>query len=91
MFSFAFYMVWLQREVPTHIQGRLMSTITMVASPLGLALFGALFDWQTTQPRLRDSLIFLEIQLENLHFLYTFLAAFFIPVNYTSLINKKEG
>ncbi|WP_372585692.1 MFS transporter [Enterococcus lactis] len=55
-------MVWLQREVPTHIQGRLMSTITtitMVASPLGLALFGALFDWQTTQPRLRDSLIFL--------------------------------
>ncbi|KAF3375007.1 hypothetical protein BXA52_18500, partial [Enterococcus faecium] len=22
MFSFAFYMVWLQREVPTHIQGR---------------------------------------------------------------------
>ncbi|EMW6345144.1 TPA: hypothetical protein ACF3UD_000285 [Enterococcus faecium] len=94
MFSFTFYMVWLQREVPTHIQGRLMSTITtitMVASPLGLALFGALFDWQTTQPRLRDSLIFLEIQLENLHFLYTFLAAFFIPVNYTSLINKKEG
>ena len=73
-------MVWLQREVPTHIQGRLMSTITtitMVASPLGLALFGALFDWQTTQPRLRDSLIFLEIQLENLHFLYTFLAAFY--------------
>ena len=62
MFSFAFYMVWLQREVPTHIQGRLMSTITtitMVASPLGLALFGALFDWKTTQPRLRDSLIFL--------------------------------
>ncbi len=55
-----------------------ITTITMVASPLGLALFGALFDWQTTQPRLRDSLIFLEIQLENLHFLYTFLAAFFI-------------
>ena len=48
-----------------------ITTITMVASPLGLALFGALFDWQTTQPRLRDSLIFLEIQLENLHFLYT--------------------
>ncbi|MBL5008612.1 hypothetical protein CU017_1055 [Enterococcus lactis] len=34
---------------------------------------------------------FFDIQLENLHFLYTFLAAFFIPVNYTSLINKKEG
>ncbi|MCO5390875.1 hypothetical protein NG843_10295 [Enterococcus faecium] len=76
------------------MQGRLMSTmiaITMVASSLELALFDAFFVWQTTQPRLRDSLIFLEIQLENLHFLYTFLAAFFIPVNYTSLINKKEG
>lgn len=36
-----------------------ITTITMVASPLGLALFGALFDWKTTQPRLRDSLIFL--------------------------------
>lgn len=36
-------------------------------------------------------IVFFDIQLENLHFLYTFLAAFFIPVNYTSLINKKEG
>ena len=67
-----------------------ITTITMVASPLGLALFGALFDWQTTQPRLRDSLIFLEIQLENLHFLYTFLAALYPSTILHLSIRKKD-
>lgn len=59
-----------------------ITTITMVASPLGLALFGALFDWQTTQPRLRDSLIFLKFNWK----IYTFFIHFWLLSLYPSTI-----
>ena len=55
------YNVWLQRDIPSKWQGRILSvvqTLGMVVSPVGVYLFGVLFDLKTASLTGQTSLIF---------------------------------
>lgn len=54
-------MVWLQKEVPTNIQGRFFNVFTTIATaamPIGGAMYGILFDLKFGNNALADFVIF---------------------------------
>jgi MFS family permease len=53
--------VWMQKEIPNAMQGRVFSVLTAMASaitPIGIAFYGFIFDMKVNTPTVRDAAIF---------------------------------
>lgn len=56
------FAIWLQKHVPTNLQGRvfhLLSVLSMCIQPLGILIYGLLFDLKVTSSAHWDSIIFI--------------------------------